>query len=70
MGIIDAQQLGNAMLESMTKLQRMLSKRHCIREIYSNRSLTTGDKWYTAHEWLFYYSDGSTETVTRREFIT
>jgi len=68
MGIIDAQRLGDTMLDLQMKLQRMLSKRYCIRETYRNRSLTMGDKWYTAHEWMFYYDDGSTEMVTRREF--
>jgi len=46
----------------------MCIKRFCFREIYRNRSLTTGEHWYIAHEWMFYYSDGSTEMVVRREY--
>ena len=69
MGIHDAQQLGDAILSSMMKVQRMISKRQCIRESYHARSLTNGGKWYTTHEWSFYYSDGFTETVTRRDYI-
>ena len=44
-------------------------KRQCFREIYRCRLLTNGDRWYTSHEWSFYYSDGFTETVTRRDFV-